>query len=80
MKNEIVNVIGAEAAQALCAYFGGSSIYIPKQIIESNEIKARNESIIKQYYRGYGLSEIAKTHQITTRQILNIVRKNNGTL
>ena len=56
-----ISVLGKEKALALCAEFGGSSIYIPKQETLNREL--RNKEIIEEYKNGVSLHQLRKKYK-----------------
>ena len=68
-----ISVLGKEKALALCAEFGGSSIYIPKQETLNREL--RNKEIIEEYKNGVSLHQLRKKYQFSETTLRTIIFK-----
>lgn len=67
----LVEMIGLENVLKLSQYFMGDKMYIPKA--ERLLAPARNRRIRREY-NGYNTKELAQYYELTTNQILQIVR------
>lgn len=67
----IIDMIGLENVIKLSQYFMGDKIYLPKA--DRLLSPARNR-IIRREYNGKNTKELAQDYDITTNQILQIVR------
>ena len=67
----LVEMIGLENVLKLSQYFMGDKMYIPK--VERILSPARNRRIRREY-NGYNTKELAQDYDLTTNQILQIVR------
>ena len=70
--NEIIELIGLEAALKLCNAFAGCRLYIPKHDAIIKRAK-RNELIKADKLAGETIRSIAIKYQLTDRQILSIL-------
>ncbi|MDT3694595.1 MAG: Mor transcription activator family protein [Mucispirillum sp.] len=68
-----ISVLGKEKALALCAEFGGSSIYIPKQETLNRELC--NKEIIEEYKNGVSLHQLRKKYQLSETTLRTIIFK-----
>ena len=69
----LLSILGKEKALALCAEFGGSSIYIPKQETLNREL--RNKEIIEEYKNGVSLHQLRKKYQLSETTLRTIIFK-----
>ena len=69
----LLSILGEEKALALCAEFGGSSIYIPKQETLNREL--RNKEIIEEYKNGVSLHQLRKKYQLSETTLRTIIFK-----
>nr|WP_207748386.1 Mor transcription activator family protein [Enterocloster bolteae] len=67
----LVEMIGLGNVLKLSQYFMGDKMYIPK--VERILSPARNRRIRREY-NGYNTKELAQDYDLTTNQILQIVR------
>lgn len=67
----LVELIGLENVIKLCQYSMGDKIYFPKA--ERMVAAARNRRIKKEY-NGHNLKELAQRYDLTTPQIVQIVK------
>lgn len=67
----VVEMIGLKNVLKLSQYFMGDKMYIPK--VERILSPARNRRIRREY-NGYNTKELAQDYDLTTNQILQIVR------
>ena len=74
--NELLEIIGEEATAALCAYFGGCQIYVPKGYQTFEDQKKRNEGIRMQHKKGVSSVELTRIYHLSNRQIQNILKGN----
>lgn len=72
---EVIKIVGIDAAETLCKEFGGSSIYIPKNI----NILARNMKI-KEDYKTMPIFALRKKYNLSETQIRNIVNIKQPTI
>lgn len=68
---ELATLIGDAAALALLAKFGGDALYIPK--LDAQKRARRNAGIVADYDRGIPVHALARRHNLTERQIYNIL-------
>ena len=68
----LVEMIGLENVLKLSAYSMGDKIYFPK--VERLIAPARNRRIRKEY-NGFNIKELAQAYDLTTNQIMNIVKE-----
>lgn len=75
--------IGAEAAESLCAVYGGETIYVPNRRLQ--RIRQRDEAIRSAYEKGRSTKQLAEQYGLSQRLIRCIVygypkhrRKQNG--
>jgi Mor family transcriptional regulator len=73
----IAEVIGEDAARALCAVFGGEAIYIPK--LDSVE-NAQRVAAIRREYNGVNIPQLARKHNLTIRRVQQIVENERPVL
>ena len=67
----LVRVIGAEAATLLCKEYGGERLYIPK--MDAWTYRERRTAI-KDEYNGANIKRLAKKYNLTERMIQIIVK------
>jgi Mor family transcriptional regulator len=71
--NQIALVIGLENARILARHLGGpTTVYLPSFSVRALR---RNEEIKKSRMAGNGIPHIAKEFDLTTRQVINILRE-----
>jgi Mor family transcriptional regulator len=70
--DEIVDVLGVDAALLLCAHFGGCSLYIPSA--KSLKLAARDRLIRSDRSAGMLLIELSRKYKLTTRRIIAICK------
>lgn len=68
--------IGLEAARCFRAAFGGEDIGVPK--LYAQAIAARNRIIIGEYDGGKSMHDLVRDHDLTERQIRNILNSPVG--
>ena len=68
----LVEMIGLENVLKLSAYSMGDKIYFPK--VERLIAPARNRRIRREY-NGFNIKELAQAYDLTTNQIMNIVKE-----
>ena len=69
----LLSILGEEKALALCAEFGGSSIYIPKQETLNREL--RNKDILEDYKNGVSLHQLRKKYRLSETTLRTIIFK-----
>lgn len=69
----LLSILGEEKALALCAEFGGSSIYIPKQETLNREL--RNKDILYDYKNGVSLHQLRKKYKLSETTLRTIIFK-----
>ena len=69
----LLSILGEEKALALCAEFGGSSIYIPKQETLNREL--RNKDILEEYKNGVSLHQLRKKYKLSETTLRTIIFK-----
>lgn len=69
----LLSILGEEKALALCAEFGGSSIYIPKQETLNREL--RNKDILEDYKNGVSLHQLRKKYKLSETTLRTIIFK-----
>ena len=69
----LLSILGEEKALALCAEFGGSSIYIPKQETLNREL--RNKDILEEYKNGVSLHQLRKKYRLSETTLRTIIFK-----
>ena len=69
----LLSILGKEKALALCAEFGGSSIYIPKQETLNREL--RNKDILDDYKNGVSLHQLRKKYKLSETTLRTIIFK-----
>jgi Mor family transcriptional regulator len=70
---KIAEVIGVEAALALAKYFGGLNISVPR--LPWIERRERDKAIKEAYDHGVSVKALARSYQLTSRQIRNILKR-----
>lgn len=66
--------VGPAHAAALCGQFAGETLYIPKfDAVQKAARAARNTVIKQQRQQSMGLFEIARAHNLSERQVINIL-------
>lgn len=70
---DLVGLVGERAALALLAKFGGDAIYIAK--LDAQQRAQRNAEIRAAYDAGTAVPELARRHDLTERQIYNILSR-----
>ena len=68
----LVELIGLENVLKLSTYSMGDKIYFPK--VDRLIAPARNRRIRKEY-NGFNIKELAQAYDLTTNQIMNIVKE-----
>lgn len=68
---ELAALIGEAAALAMLAKYGGDALYIPK--MDAQKRARRNAGIVAAYDSGISVPELARRHDLTERQIYNIL-------
>lgn len=69
----LLSILGEEKALALCAEFGGSSIYIPKQETLNREL--RNKDILEDYKNGVSFHQLRKKYKLSETTLRTIIFK-----
>ena len=72
----LADVVGTSNATQICRQFGGGSIYIP--LLDQMHRDQRNQSIVDAYAKGAKVWEIATKHQISMRQVWNILKSTDA--
>ena len=67
---DLVELLGAYAATALCEQFTGESLDIPR--CDKALRAARNASVLAALAAGESLNTVARAHRLTRRQVINI--------
>jgi Mor family transcriptional regulator len=70
--DDIIAVIGFDAALLLCAAFGGCSLYIPNE--KTISLGKRNNLIRADRLAGAQLNDLARKYKLTTRRIIAICK------
>ena len=70
--DEIVDLIGYDAALRLCNFYAGCSLYIPTG--KALKLAQRNRLIKADRLEGAEIKTIAIKYQLTTRQIFSILK------
>lgn len=68
---DLVALIGEPAAIALLAKYGGDALYIAK--LDAQKRARRNAGIVADYDGGVPVPVLARRHDLTERQIYNIL-------
>ena len=68
--DELVDIIGAEAAGRLAKHYSGSNLYIPRSI----EIKEIHRKIKEEFRSGAAYRELAMRYGYTEQHIRNITK------
>lgn len=63
--------VGKEAAAKICAHYGGSHLWIPKN--EADLLRLRNGQIAQDRAAGTTINALAQKWRLTDRQIYNIL-------
>jgi hypothetical protein len=72
--NDLVENFGVHHALALTKAFAGETLHIPKfDYVKKAEMVARNQQIFQQRQAGASLARIARYHNLTERQVINIL-------
>ena len=71
----MIKIIGTDAAVALCAKFGGASIYIPKTI----NILLRNQQI-QEDFKTMTIAALRSKYNLSESQIRTILNMKNLTI
>ena len=71
--DEIIEVIGYEAALLLARHYGGCSLYIPLQ--KNLSLAKRNQLIKEDSLTGMPVNDLARKYQLTTRRIFSILAR-----
>lgn len=69
----LVQLIGAEAARALIRSYPGSRLPIPRCAGAKRDL--RDQAIIDAYTAGTSVRDLARQHEITTRQVRTILKR-----
>lgn len=72
---EVIKIIGIDAAEVLCAQFGGSSIYVPKTV----NILVRNMKI-REDYKSMPIYALHRKYNLSESQIRTIVNMKQFTI
>ena len=73
MMDEIIAVIGIEAALKLCSAFAGNSIYIP--IKSALQTKNLIDAMRADYENGLSINTLSTKYRLSNRRIKEILRK-----
>lgn len=70
----LVETLGAAHAQALVTAFPGETLYIAKfDAVAKVQRATRDQAMLAQRRQGWTLATIARYHQLTERQVINII-------
>ena len=69
--HKIAKIIGIEPALKLSMHFGGEVLSIPK--CRSMRVHTRNKEIVAAYQQGAKVNDLARSYDVTDRQIYSIL-------
>ncbi len=71
--HKLTKLIGQEAADKLCEYWGGDRLYIPKADVAMRCI--RDQDIVRRYDEGERVNDLAAEYGITARRVWDILKQ-----
>lgn len=68
----LAEVVGETEAKALCNYFGGGWVYIPK--LTQYYLQERNKRLVLDYNSGKSVRELARDYGLSDRRICEVLK------